>query len=169
MDKFRVKFTRAAQVEVPPALPRRTGYDIIPIPAGTEKEVNVASLRFWQARGCVEVLGRVKPPVVEASEVETKLTKKAIGELVFPLVLLLETFQAVDKVPDDLAIRVALEALDLEVIEDVVNHELTADTTDILKASVADLGSISCLDLLDALREVYDLTLPPSRRKIITS
>jgi hypothetical protein len=75
----KVRFTSAAQIERAPREPRRSGFEIETIPAGTEMLLRPASVRFWMSRGKIEVIdeprAKVKDePRVEADEPRAKVT-----------------------------------------------------------------------------------------------
>jgi hypothetical protein len=57
--KFLVRFIKEARVERAPRDPKKGGYEFDVIQKGTELEITAASVNFWQARNCIEVLSRV--------------------------------------------------------------------------------------------------------------
>lgn len=179
MTDYRVRFVRDVQVEKAPA-PGKSGFVIETIEAGTEKTISDHSLKFWQDREqgkkIIEILGKVRegeraapsapkeqviPPVpnpVTTSPTKTDVRKVAESALAFLLGDLRETGSPL------------AEAIGLLLTPEVAELlEVQKDTRDVLEAALEDLQRDSTLaqasETRDALDEIRNLTLPPSKRK----
>jgi hypothetical protein len=173
MGLHRIKFTRAAQVERSHADKTRGGYRVDTIEAGTTMVVNDASLRFWRARDCIEVLERVReqdrrpepppPPenpfaiVAPSRKAPTKTSlRRAAMDAIAAIV-------AVDYADLAKALAVVCDEDFLTLVPDVNPDDIL-----LLRAALEDSErgqlTVNTTELEQALRDVQALTLPPSRR-----
>jgi hypothetical protein len=156
-----VRFKRDAIVERAHLDPGKGGFRHEIIPAGTIKKINYPSLRFWQDRGdFVEVL-----PEPESEQIETtedKTTKASVRRAV-------ERIRSAIRESDFTAALVGLKEITSEPALNLV-PELSSDSRMLLVAARDDLEDSGSLDvneieLEEALTDVEQLLLPPSRRR----
>jgi hypothetical protein len=170
--RYRVRFIREAQVERAHADKSRGGYWIEKIPAGTVKEVNEASLRFWRARDAVEVIEKLPegnplvmdsvPTVTDSVPLVTRITKAEIRRQA------VEAANALTEAKES----VLLKHLEFLTIDDVLEllPDINPDSVVILGAALADLQATGQLhvhpqELSEALVDVEMQTKPPSMRR----
>jgi hypothetical protein len=128
--------------------------------------VNDWSLRFWKARDAVEVIGRVdqadNPFAISAEpEVRKRSTKALIRRAVEAAVVALT---AGDKAALSGSISLIVDDDSQDIVPDV-----NPDSWTVLLAALADLKcgvlNVHPDELVEALRDVEQQTLPLSRRK----
>lgn len=174
--RFRIEFTRDAVEERAPKDRLKGGFDRVPIPKGTVKEVGAASLNFWQGRGCVKLLGRV---VKEPDPFE----RGAPPEVGFPLPVetppqpqeflskgkLKGVFEAVLGRESLAEIKPLLRGLPIDQVEEYL-ADIGADSLMVLRVAIEDANGDGEVDgnlaeIKDVAAEALNALLPPSRRR----
>lgn len=166
MTRYRVRFTREAQVEHAHVDKRRGGFWLEVIPKGTILEVNEASFRFWRARGAVEIVEKLSdvnpfqlPPMsapVPPAELP-RITKAEIRR---------QVTAAVAATGEEL--RACLEFLMLDEVLELL-PDINADNVVVLRAALDDLRAgagphVHPDEFAEALADVELQTKPPSVR-----
>lgn len=173
--KIRIEFVKPAQVERAPKDPKKGGFEIEKIPVGTIKEVSPASVNFWNARGCIRVLGPVQAvpvrafggaPVSEGNQSEgpEQYTKKQVKAILEAAIKAHN-----DNLPD--VFLNTLAGLDLARAEDALT-DLPSDSAVLFIAAVQD-AKVGMLhgnpsEIFEAVLDAHDVTLAPSQRKRVT-
>jgi hypothetical protein len=171
--RYRVRFIRDAQVERAHSDKKRGGFWLEIIPVGTVKEVNEASLRFWYARGAVEIIEKLPernpfelPIVDDPAPVVTRITKAEIRRQA------VEASNALSLLTGPIDTAALLKHLEFLTIEDVLEllPEINSDSVVVLRAALADLQATGQMhvhpqELAEALADVEMQTRPPSMRR----
>lgn len=168
---YRIRFDEDVREKRAHADAKKGGFRTIVIPRGTERVINRASLDHHRARGVkLSVLEEVpdsarswsQEPVPQSSAPQpAPLTKLRVRDLV-------DAVLAAISANDVKATAEALRALLVSDLGEVV-PEIPDDTLALLRAALEDLDKgrldVHPTEFGEALGEIKNLTLPPSKRK----
>lgn len=177
MTQYRVRFTRTQIVERAP--PKgKSGFINEEIPAGTIKVINEASLKFWRDRGNpIEILETMTeeqakeranqetalPNPTPATPAPTLPTKKAIKDVADAALQFLEAGSNEHAEPLAEALALLASSESRQVLD------YSDDTQMVLQVAIEDLKTTGTIpnvkEVADAVTDVQQLTLPPSRRR----
>lgn len=166
---YRIKFIQDVITRRAHQDGKRGGYRQETIRAGTELVVKPSSYNYWTAKGVVELIGKEEVPSVfslPADTVEHKgVTKTELRDIVS---------SARNKLEGAFPHTASEDLRKIEIDETVEDYlkELDDDVVMLFKAAIADAAtrgeiSVNAGELNEALLDVEDVLLPPSRRKRI--
>jgi hypothetical protein len=180
MADYRVKFLRDFAEERAPKKPGASGFEIHTIPEGTEKTISEHSLRFFEERAkasgkpIVKVLGKDRETSATAGQTTVQLVPPQTSQTVIPTKTEIRQVaeSAMKLLQGDLRQTAAnlSEAIGLLLVPDVLELlSVQPDTVIVLESAQEDLKAGPSLhqsqEVQDALAQIHNLTLPPSKRK----